>query len=344
MDEYSTRAVLVVGPPGMGKTRLRHELMRRVESQGQELLVLLGQGDPIRSTSNLGMLGGAVARECGVRLGSASDDDRALFEERVGRHLNEQQLRTTVFLGEICGIRWPAEAVPELRAARQNPRIMSEQIAQAFIDFLRAEARAHPVVLVLDDLQWSDVLTVTLVDAALRELDRSPLFVLAMARPEAQSLFPHLWASHLAIIPLRPLAPAVAARFVRQVLGEGVRDDSVDRIVGRAAGNALYLEELIRAASAHREAIPETVLAMLQARIGLLSALSRRVLRAASVFGETFTSAAVEALLHSTETHAELQATLSGLSRDEILEAQGAERWRFRHVLMRDAAYSLFTP
>jgi eukaryotic-like serine/threonine-protein kinase len=116
--------------------------------------------------------------------------------------------------------------------------------------------------------------------------------------------------------------------------------------VSRAAGNALYLEELIRAAEARREDVPETVLAMLQARIGLLSATARRALRAASVFGEVFPVAGVQALLRAAPGEEELEPSLAGLARDEILEpgGDGGDRWRFRHILMRDAAYGLLTP
>src|SRR5262249_42878274 len=159
----------------------------------------------------------------------------------------------------------------------------------------RAEAALRPVLLVLDDLQWSDALTVSLVDTALRELEGSPVLVLALARPEIQELHPRLWAPRLVVLPLRPLGPVVTARFVRQVLGARVGETTVQRTVQRSAGNALYLEELIRAAEARREAVPETVLAMLQGRIGLLAAPARRVLRAASVFGETFPLAGVDA-------------------------------------------------
>jgi hypothetical protein len=170
--------------------------------------------------------------------------------------------------------------------------------------------------------------------------------VLALTRPEALELHADLWAPRLAIMPLHPLSAAATARLVRQVLGDQVSDDTVGRIVSRAAGNALYLEELIRAAEARREAVPETVLAMLQARIGLLPSAARRFLRAASVFGESFPLAGVDALVRAAAEDGRTDC-LRTLSKNEIIEQQaddrGANRWRFRHVLMRDAAYGLLT-
>src|SRR5262249_40751157 len=110
IDEASPRAVLVVGPPGMGKTRLRHEFLRR--AGGEELLVLVGLGDPIRS-SRCGLLGGAVARLAGVRADAGPTENRARLEERIGRRLPPaERLHAAVFLGELCGLRWPADALP----------------------------------------------------------------------------------------------------------------------------------------------------------------------------------------------------------------------------------------
>ncbi len=346
IEESAPRAVLVVGLPGMGKSRMRHELVRRAQAHGDDVVVLLGLGDPIRTSSTRGLLGSAVSRLCGIRAGAPPAENRAALEDRIGRHLTADRHRTPVFIGELVGVHYPSDEVPELRAARQNPAIMADLIAQAWVTFLRAEAAVHPVLLALDDLQWSDALTLSLVDAALRDLGSSPLMVLALARPEALELFPDLWAPRLAVMPLRPLGAAAMARLVRHVLGDQVSDAAVERIVARAAGNALYLEELIRAAEAKREAVPETVLAMLQARIGLLPASARRFLRAASVFGESFPLAGVEALVRATG-HDDVPACLRALAKHEIVELQphdrGANRWRFRHVLMRDAAYGLLT-
>lgn len=148
---------------------------------------------------------------------------------------------------ELCGVRFPLDALPELPTALHDPRLMGRLIEQAWLTFLRAEAAAAPVLLVLDDLHWSDGLSVQLVNAALRELGAAPGDRAAAAARRGAT-----------------------ARLVRQALGDRVGDDNVKRIVARSAGNALYLEELIRAAEAGREAVPETVVAMLQARHEIL--------------------------------------------------------------------------
>lgn len=346
VDEREPRAVLVLGPPGIGKSRVRHEFQRACQQGSEELTIWLGLGDPIRSSGSKSLLGSAIASGCGLRASASEEENRALFEARVGRHLTRDRQLTTTFVGELCGVRNPASV--ELKAAEQNPAIMADRIREAWLAFVRAEATARPVLLVLDDLQWSDARSVALVGSALRELRGLPFMVLALGRPETAETFPDLWAPRTLTLPLHPLAQGATRRLIRQVLGEAVGDQTVERIVAQAGGNALYLEELIRAADARRERVPETVLAMLQARIGLLPADERRVLRAASVFGEHFPLAGVQELLgRSAEPALELDAALAALADHEVLERPqgdpGSGRWRFRHALMRDAAYALFT-
>jgi hypothetical protein len=357
IGESRPRAMLVVGPPGIGKSRIRHELLRHAQAEGgPNPTLLLGLCDPIRTAGTRSVLGSAVARLCGIRSDMPEEEKRSALEARVGRHLcdgppgtpaHQERQRTMVFVGELCGVSYPGQVLPELRAAQQNANIMADLVAQAWLAFLRAEAAARPVLLVIDDLQWSDARTVSLVDLALRELEALPILVLALARPEALELFPDLWSPRLATLPLHPLGAAATGRLIRQVLGDAVSDESIMRMVGQAGGNALYLEELIRASEANRDTVPETVVAMLQARIGLLPAATRRVLRAASVFGEDFSVAGVEALLRTAGAEGDLELALASLSKHEILEHQpdgrGKTRWRFRHALMRDAAYALLT-
>jgi predicted ATPase len=109
------------------------------------------------------------------------------------------------------------------------------------------------------------------------------------------------------------------------------------------------LEELIRAAAEGRhDETPQTILAMLQARVGQLPPSARQILRAASVFGETFWVGGVAALLQRSED-AELRGELASLIQRELLSPCSDSRYpkqeelRFRHTLMRDAAYSLLT-
>jgi serine/threonine protein kinase len=349
IEDAAPRAMLVTAPPGAGKSRLRHEFLRRVEGRGDTVQILFGRGDPMTAGSAYGLLGQALRRLAGVLDGEDLELRRAKLARRMSERLPAaDRERVVAFLGEVAGVAFPDEGDPRLRAARQDPQIMANQITSAMLDFLRAACAEHPLLLVLEDLHWGDALTVKLVATALRELGDRPLMVLGLARPEANELLLKPWAGLAQPLPLRPLSKKAGERLVHEVLGADRPKETVARIVEHAAGNALFLEELIRAeAEGQSGQAPETVLAILQARIGRLAASARRVLRAASVFGEISWVGGIHALLGA-GGH-DFDDALQRLTEEEILEERrdsqfpGEREVRFRHVLMRDAAYGLLT-
>lgn len=349
------RAAGVVAPAGMGKSRLRHEFLGRAAQRHTELLVLLGRGEIMNVGAPYGMLGQALCRLCGLVGGEPDAVRTDRLRERLGLRLAEAATQVVAFLGELCGVRLPDEGNPAMHAARSDPRLMHEYVKLAFLDWLRAECQAGPVLLILEDLHWGDALTVQLLEQALRELAELPLFVLTLARPEVQAQFPSFWASSgLQVLHLQVLTRRACERLVQEVLqralGHAADAETVARVVAQAAGHPLYLEELIRAvAEGRHDAPPETVLAMLMARLSQLDAGARQVLRAASVFGETFTRGGLAALLRDEPHTVDVNATLAMLVRAEFIEPQregwGADqaRFKFRHALVREATYSLLT-
>ncbi|PTL81267.1 serine/threonine-protein kinase [Vitiosangium sp. GDMCC 1.1324] len=347
--ESAAQAVLVRAPAGMGKSRLRHEFMRRLEREGHQALVLLGRGDPMSAGSADGLLGHALRRLCGVTGAEPLEVRRTRLLQRLSRHLPAPQAQEVAeFLGELCGIPFPDEHSPRLRAARGNPQLLSNQLGRVLVTFLRAECAHHPVLLMLEDLHWGDGLTVRLVDEVLRELAEQPLMVLALSRPDAEQLPPALGIRWTQKLSLRGLQSRAATRLVREVLGPETPDALIERLVEQAAGNPLFLEELIRGeAEARGGTAPETVLAMLQARLGRLEPRARQVLLAASFLGRSFWDGGVSALLGEECSRPKLEGWLEHLVALELVEPQPTSRfpghleYRFRHALVRDAAQGL---
>jgi eukaryotic-like serine/threonine-protein kinase len=291
VDEPHAQAVIIVGPPGSGKSRLRHEFMRRVSALHPEVLVLLGRGAPLSKGAAFGLLGQALRGLAGVHEAESQEERRSRFFARIGEHLApERARRVAPFLAEVSQIDGDDQDSGEVRAARQDPGVMHQQVTRAFVELLGAECAAHPVMLILEDLHWGDAPTVGLLDAALRELNELPLLVVALARLEVWEQFPGLWQQRRRQeIGLPGLGRRACERLIRDVLGAGVTPERLARIIDQSQGNALFLEELIRAtAEGKTESIPGTVLAMLQARLGRLPPGARRVLCAASVFGSVF--------------------------------------------------------
>ncbi|WP_433936856.1 serine/threonine-protein kinase PknK [Sorangium cellulosum] len=341
-------AVLVTGAVGAGKSRLCYELIRALRARGEPLEVWVGQADPMSAGSAFGLLQRALRRALGLHDGEPIASRWRKIQGRVARRCGAAAVaRVSPFLGELAGAPFPDDDDVRLRAARRRPLLMSDQLRLAWEDFLDAECAAQPVLLALDDLHWGDLPTVTLVEAALRNLKGRPFAVLALARPGVHDLFPGLWGSRLVReVRLAPLPSAGGERLVREALGDRASAELVRTLVDRADGNALYLEEQIRAAARGRtSAPPETVLAMVQAGLDALGPEARRVLRAASVFGEAFTEAGVAALVGGAEVAPELDELAR---RETILRltppgAEGDAAYRFRHTLLREAAYGMLT-
>ncbi len=275
VEEGVARAALITAPAGAGKSRLCAELLRRVQRQRPEVEVWAGRGDPLSTGSAFALLGSALRRAAGILGGEPIEARREKLLERVGR--------VAEIVGEIVGAPFPDDASPRLYAARHDASVMADQIRVAWRDLCAAECAAHPLLIVLEDLQWGDLPSIKLVELALRELSDRPLMVLGLARPEVRDAFPKLWADRDVVsIHLGELTRRAAESLVRHALGASIDPATSAALVDRAAGNAFYLEELIRAvAEGKGDALPETVLAMAEARLLGLPAEARRLVRAA---------------------------------------------------------------
>jgi tetratricopeptide (TPR) repeat protein len=292
-----------------------------------------------------------VRRVAGLKAGEALETQRQKLRARIGRHAPPGDApRIAEFLGELCGVTFDDGGRVELAAARRDPRLLADQMRRAWEDWLAAETRAQPVMLVLEDLHWGDLPSIEYVEHALRILREAPLFVIATARPDIHDRFPRLWAERGATeLRLGELGRRACERIVAAALGAATDAAVTARLVERAGGHPLFLEELIRAAAAGQpEAQSPTVLAMVQARLDAMEPEPRRVLRAASVFGERFWVSGVEALCGA--VRGELAAWLESLRDHEVVSPRpdsairGQVEWQFRHALIRDAAYAMLTP
>ena len=349
--EGQAKAVLVSGPAGIGKSRLLQEFMVWLRTRPEPVLVLFGAGDSLAAGSTYALLGRAVRRLAGIAENDSADDRRLKLAECVGRNLPMgARAGVTAFIGEVAGVSFPETDHESLRGARQNPVLMADATRRAFEDWMRAECEVNPVLVVLEDMQWGDAGTVALLDGAIRSLRDLPFMVLALARPDLQTVFPNLWAERqVHVIQLPPLSKRASERLVREALGAPATEEVVAQIVRRGDGNPFFLEELIRAAHAGRSGeIPEPILGIVQARLEAEGTEGRRVLRAASVFGETFSRDGVAALLGGERSA--VGEALERLSDRELVNlaassiaSDGSPAFTFAHALIREAAYAMLT-
>jgi eukaryotic-like serine/threonine-protein kinase len=352
IENGGAQAALVTAPPGVGKSRLAQEFLRHVRDSGQPVATWVTRGDSLRAGSAFGLLGQALRSACGVRDREPLEVRQSKVSACVAVQVAEsERQRVTEFLGEIIGTPFPDEDSLPLRAARGDAQLMSEQMRDAFLDFLAAECRRNPVIILLEDLHWGDRPTVQFLDRALRDLGDQSLFVLALARPEVHEMFPQLWAERpLQEIRLKELPRKAIERLVRHVLEDKAEPDTIDTLARLSEGNAFYLEELIRwAAEGRGEELPRTVVAMVQSRISALDDGTRRLLRAASVFGEVFWAEGVAALLGSRDRALVVRERLGMLVERELVARRKDSRfphqdeYAFRHALLREGVYAMLT-
>jgi tetratricopeptide (TPR) repeat protein len=331
------RLVSIHGPAGMGKTRLRDELLARWMSAQPTLHVVAGSC-PERGSHGAGMRD-LLQRAVGTDTAEPAEQRRHRLRAWLGLNLGEDAVaRALPFLAELLGISDAAAPSPLLVAARGAPEEMAEAVNRAVTEALRGLLGRGPVALILDDAQRLDPGTHAMLTRALGVLHDQPLFVLRLQRtpPAAEPA-----GVPRAELSLPPLSDTAADRFVSAVLGGA--PELRARLVARAAGTPYLLEELVRAAAdGEVDRLPETVLAMVQARIAQRGALEKRVLRAASIFGVAFTGGGVAHLLPDL-TRATLDAALDALAAAELLDAH-ASGWRFAQETIREAAYAMLTP
>jgi class 3 adenylate cyclase/tetratricopeptide (TPR) repeat protein len=314
-DGRECRLVTVIGSAGVGKTRLVSEL---VAEAGEYATVVAGRclpyGDGITFwplTELVRRLGGeeAVARAMGA------DDDAALVVERL-----------RVLGGE--GSAPPEELFWAVRR-------LFEQLAQR-----------QPLLVLLEDVHWAEPTLLDLVEHVSRWSRGAPILLLCVAREELLEERPG-WEG--ALVRLEPLSTGEATQLLDALdSGDLLSAELRARVADVAQGNPLYTEQLVAMlaeevrAAAELVALPPTIQALLAARLDRLDPGDRGVLERAAVVGKEFWPGAVAALGSGDEN---LGPTLLALVRRDLVEPAvssipGEDGFRFRHALIRDAAYA----
>jgi class 3 adenylate cyclase/tetratricopeptide (TPR) repeat protein len=243
-------------------------------------------------------------------------------------------------------------SLPEGEAARPLRSLLgetdapgsAEEIAWAFRKLLEQEAQKQPLACVLDDLHWAEETLLDLVEHVADLSRDAPILFLCMARPELLDRRPS-WGGgkwNATAVLLEPLDAAETEQLLA-TLGE-VPTELRDRIIHAAEGNPLFLEEmlaLVRESGGAQLDVPPTIQALLAARLDQLDASERAVLERGSVEGRTFHRGAVAAL---TDGDGSVDQRLVALVRKELVrpdraQLPGDDAYRFRHLLIRDAAY-----
>ncbi|MGN6169137.1 MAG: AAA family ATPase, partial [Solirubrobacteraceae bacterium] len=210
---------------------------------------------------------------------------------------------------------------------------------------LESLAAKRPVLLYIDDLQWAEPMLLDLLDHV-ADLSRGfPILLLCTARPELLEGRPAWGGGKLnaTTASLEPLDGEACERLLEQ-LGDGLAREARERVIAASQGNPLFLEEMVAFAEQRGTiSVPATIQALLAARLEALAVEERELLERGAVEGEVFHRLAVRALTDGLLS-AELERWLASLVRKDLIRPDSPtfgkdEAFRFRHLLIRDAAY-----
>jgi class 3 adenylate cyclase len=245
------------------------------------------------------------------------------------------------------GLEPAAVAAVERVLGEEEEVSASDEIPWAVRKLLEAAAQSSPVVAVFDDIHWGEPAFLDLLEHVADLTREAPLLLLCLARPELLDRRPGWGGGKLnaTTLLLEPLSSADTDELLERLAGtEPLAPALRDRIQSAAEGNPLFVEEmvaLVKDSGDDEVAVPGTIQALLAARLDQLAPSERRVLERGSVEGRVFHRGAVQALAPE-ET--EVQTRLTDLVRKELVrpdkaQLPGEDAYRFRHLLIRDAAY-----
>jgi class 3 adenylate cyclase/tetratricopeptide (TPR) repeat protein len=335
LTELRPHLVTVLGPPGIGKSRLCHELSVLVSSEGGR--ILRGRCLPYEEQSGYQAFSRLVHAAAGILESDPPPLAREKLQLAVAQFMPEAETSEAFrYLALLLGLA-PDDDVPEVQ----------QLLFFAARRFFECVGLAQPTVFVFEDIHWSQSSEIALLEYLAQHLRDSPVMLIAAARPELFDAQP-TWGSGLAAqttIPLDPLPPQQAEALAVQVAeAAGARDFDVARMVEVAGGNPLFLEELAASAAELGESrdLPVTVREAIAARMDALPQEARAALLSAAVIGKTFWRGLLQAITATEEVDGPL-ALLEArdlVRRDSSSQLSDDVQFTFKHMLIREVAYS----
>jgi class 3 adenylate cyclase/tetratricopeptide (TPR) repeat protein len=309
----SCRLVTVYGAAGIGKSRLAAEFV-----------------------AGVGELAGLVTARClpygdGITFLPVTELVRSAGGEQAVVEAVEAEPDGDLIAGRICGV--------------FGDEVSAEETFWAIRRVLETLARDRPLVVCLEDVHWAQPMFLDLVEYIAGWSRDAPILLLCLARPDLLDERPR-WPG--ASLTLEPLTPAESEALLDELAAEWPLPPAARSEIAEAAdGNPLFVEQMV-ALLAEREhaavVVPPTIQALLAARLDRLEPLERAALERAAVVGKEISRGAIAELSLDGE-RSSLGATLLSLVRKELLRPErgarsGDDGFRFRHALIRDAAYA----
>jgi len=334
--EGGGQLVLVVGEPGIGKSRMVEEFRARIS--GDAHLWVEGAGERFFDSTPFRVIAQMLNQGLGWR-GDESNEQRVKSLESALELTGMKLSEAVPLIAEMLNLPVPVKYPPLKFPPDQKRKLLLANLAMWVLSL----ARLQPVVIAMEDLHWVDPSTLELTQTLVEQAATAPLMLLCTVRPEFRPPWP--MRAHHAQITLSRLNDPQTRKMIASVAARAVlTSDVIDAIVKRIDGVPLFAEELTRlileagGRPVARE-IPATLHDSLTARLDWLGP-AREVAQIAAVLGREFSYELLQAVLPIPEP--ELQSTLEKLAGAELIYARGlppAATYQFKHALIQDAAY-----
>jgi len=374
VEEGRTRAVTVVGEPGLGKSRLLYEFEQWLGGQPQAVRSFQGRAGLEMQHSPYALLRDLFAAQFLVQDSDAAGVARDKLEQGLCQVLgcDDAGRIKAHFIGQLVGFDFGDS--PHLRGVLDDPRQLRDRAQLYLGEYFGRLVEGTPVLLLLEDIHWADDSSLDTIDhvaGLLFQRDRAtPLLIISLARPALYERRPR-WGEGQSFhtrIALQPLSRRDSRRLVGEILQrvEHLPDPLRDLILEQSEGTPFYVEELIRkliddgvvVKGAERWRVemerlaglrvPPTLTGILQARLDGLRPEERTTLQQAAVMGRVFWDDAVCRLSAAPETGGSPEQVPPALAalrgREMILQRElsafaGVEEYAFKHATLREVTY-----
>jgi class 3 adenylate cyclase len=329
----AARLVTVLGEAGVGKTRLVRELWDRLAECSPEPLRRVGRCLPYGD----GITYWPLAEILKEHFGIFDDDPAEVVLERLAGH-------------EILGLSLGLDVAGDL-----HPLAVRDRFQDAWVEFLRSTASDRPAVVLVEDAHWSEDPLLNLLERLGRDVD-APLLLIVTGRPELIDRRPG-WGVAGTTVSLEALSADDSTRMLADLLSGALPGGLEEVVVASAEGNPFFVEELLAtlidrgflqrsngdwllAELPSGFAVPDTVHAVLAARIDLLDAAEKQALQAAAVIGRIFWTGPVYELVGDAVPDLDVLEGRGFVRRRPTSSFAGEREYAITHALTREVAYA----
>lgn len=362
--------VTVKGDAGLGKSRLIYEFEAWLDSHPTDFYLFKGRADEETASLPFSLIRDVFSNRFHILDSDTQSEAREKLMQGMAALAGPEIDEQAAFIGEVLGFNFSDSMY--VRGIRKDARQIRDRSFGHFARFFERLTGEYGVVLLLDDIHWSDSGSLELIEY-LAKLDSDlPLFVLCAARPSLDEIRPN-WGSDFPrseIITIKTLNLNASRELVNEIL-QNVSDlpiELVETVAKNAEGNPFYLEELIKVLIEDgviikgedvwqivpqmltQVRVPPTLTGVLQARLDRLPARENEVLERAAVIGRTFWDAAVAAMRGSESAQLlmggeDVHSALSALRNKELVFPHqpstfaSAREFIFKHAILREVTY-----